>query len=119
MSSRNKDGTFKKGVSGNKSGRPKQSLSLNVHKSAFKLFTNDLGKIFGIIIEMALDGDDEAMILTRDSIVPALKNDGKISDSYLSNLMGLNCTVARSFPELLKAKRTEIAIKRRNKNERN
>ena len=71
MTERNKDGTFKKGVSGNVNGREAGKTASIQLRKAINLEAEDIIKV---LVEQAKSGDIQAAKVLLDRIVPPLKN---------------------------------------------
>lgn len=69
---RKQDGTFVKGISGNMSGRPRKIIN-NFTRVAIELINEQTEAITKKAIELALDGDIQAIRIIMERILPARK----------------------------------------------
>ncbi len=72
MEKRNAKGQFKKGISGNKKGKPKGAKNKTT-VAALTLLSSDTEAITKKAIELALAGDTTALKLCMDRIAPPIK----------------------------------------------
>jgi len=86
MTERNKDGTFKKGVSGNIKGRESGKTASVELRKTINLESNEIIKV---LVEQAKAGDVQAAKVLLDRIVPPLK----------SQALPVNIPIGESLPE--------------------
>ncbi len=86
MTARNKDGTFKKGVSGNAKGREAGKTASTQLRKAINLEAEDIIKV---LVKQAKSGDIQAAKVLLDRIVPPLK----------SQALPVNIPIGETLPE--------------------
>jgi len=89
MTTRNKNGTFKKGQSGNKAGKPKDTGAAGLIRKAI---TEKAPEIVNVLIQQALEGDNQAAIALLNRISPTLKAVNEPVQFKLDTSKGLSST---------------------------
>jgi len=89
MTTRNKNGTFKQGVSGNKKGKPKDT---GVAGQIRKAIADKAPEIVDVLIGQALEGDNQAAIALLNRISPTLKAVNEAVEFKLDTGQGLSGT---------------------------
>lgn len=89
--------TFKAGVSGNPSGRPKGSLNKNTQ--LIKMMEAHAEALINKTIEMGLSGDPIALRLCIERLVPKAKD--KVATVIMPNVSNMETT--KIIPELLQS----------------
>jgi len=89
MTTRNKNGTFKQGVSGNKKGKPKDSGVAGLIRKAI---ADKAPEIVNVLIQQALEGDNQAAIALLNRISPQLKAVNEAVEFKIDTSKGLSGT---------------------------